>query len=168
MIEVNKNSLKAAWLLSSFLIDLYQLNYYYLPMANNDKTTHKKKNNAKNLKSLKDRPIEERKKIAKSGGIKSGVVKREKKLMSQIYAEFLQKEHEVKIKNKNALMTGYNLINKVVGEVIKKGGAPAVSLMKEIREATEGSKLDLSGSVDLPIKIEINPIHVINDKDINA
>ena len=83
------------------------------------------------------------------GGKASGVARRQKKLMSQIYAEFLAGKFSIKLdpydpKAKPVAMTGESLINHVVKEVLISGGSASVSLMKEIREATEGSKLAIT------------------------
>lgn len=95
------------------------------------------------------RTKEEARERGRAGGKASGKARKEKKLMSQIYAEFLAKEHNVKLPGgrKKELTTGYNLINAVAVDIIKKGGGTAVSLMKEIREATEGNKLNIDADV---------------------
>lgn len=64
----------------------------------------------------------------KLGGIKSVQVRKEKKLMSQIFAELLSNGLE-------------DDITKAAPKIIRKCGAPAVSLMKTIAEVTEGHKL---------------------------
>jgi hypothetical protein len=95
-----------------------------------------------NLKNLKDRPIEERKKIAQKGGKASGESRREKKRMSDIYAEFLEKEHD--IIGKDGLkkkLTGQALMNSVASKILSRGDSASVSMMREIREATEGNKV---------------------------
>jgi hypothetical protein len=116
-------------------------------LLNNEKTTD-------NLIDLADRPIEERKEIARLGGIKSGQVRREKKLMSEIYAEFLEKEHDIigrdGIKKK---LTGQALLNSVMSKVLSRGDSAAVSLMREIRQASEGEKIktEITGNVIVQI-----------------
>lgn len=78
----------------------------------------------------------------KLGGIKSGKVKREKKLMSQIYAEFLAKEHEVVGRDgQKKTLSGHALLSSVMSKVLSRGDSSAVSMMREIREGTEGSKV---------------------------
>ena len=71
------------------------------------------------------------------GGKASGVARREKKLMSQIYAEFLAEKFNVKTEHGPRFTTGEKLVNQVVKQVLIAGGPGAVSLMREIREATE-------------------------------
>lgn len=81
-----------------------------------------------NKKNLRRLTPEEARKIGSKGGKKSVEVRREKKLMSQIFAERLSDGLDKDIE-------------KVLPKIIRKGGAAAVSMMKEIREATEGSKV---------------------------
>lgn len=99
-----------------------------------------------NLRPCKD--TETAKARGKLGGIESGKAKREKKLMSQIYAEFLESEFEVEIDDgKKQKLTGEKLVNEVMRKVVMRCDSASVSLLKEIRETTEGNKLKLSGSV---------------------
>lgn len=83
----------------------------------------------------------------RKGGIKSGKVRREKRLMSQIFAELLT----------NGLDQD---IEKASVKIIRKGGGPAVSLMKTIAETTEGSKHTLGVDSDKPFDMTINIIGV--------
>ena len=70
-----------------------------------------------------------------------------KKLMSQIYAEFLEKEYNVRQGDKERKLTGAELVNECMKKIIARGDSASVSMMKELREGTEGSKIDLSGTV---------------------
>lgn len=81
-----------------------------------------------NLKPQNTRTKAEQRKIARAGGKASGKARREKRLMSQIFAERLSDGLD-------------SDIEKVLPKIIRKGGAAAVSMMREIREATEGSKV---------------------------
>jgi len=99
------------------------------------------------------RTKQEQSEIARKGGIKSGKVRREKKLMSEIYAEFLIKEHDVI--GKDGLikkLSGQALVNGVMSKVLSRGDSSSVSMLREVREGTEGSKVKVEG---LPEKIEI-------------
>ena len=93
-----------------------------------------------NLISLADRTPEERAEIGRKGGIKSGEAKREKKLLSSIYADILADEA--------GLGEGLD-IQTVVREIIKKGGSSAVQMLKEVRESTEGSSVNLTGGINV-------------------
>jgi len=108
-----------------------------------------------NLKSLRDRSPEERKKIASMGGKKSQAKKREKKLLSEIYSEILAEEYGV---DKDALD-----LKSVIKDIIKFRAPHSVSLLKEVREATEGNKTTLVGDASLPIQINIIPVSAKNE-----
>ena len=75
-----------------------------------------------------------------------------KKLMSQIYAEFLEKEYDVRTGDKTKKMSGADLCNEAMKKIIARGDSSSVSLMREIREGTEGTKMQLSG--ELSTKLE--------------
>jgi len=78
----------------------------------------------------------------KLGGIKSGKVKREKKLMSQIYAEFLAKKYDVITSDgKKKPVSGSEMVSTVMRKVLSRGDSASVSLMKELRDGLEGSKI---------------------------
>ena len=96
-----------------------------------------------------ERTPEERKKIARLGGKRSGEVRREKKLLSQVYADMLSEKYGKGEKGVD--------LQSVVKGILADGGAPAVSMLREIREATEGSKSTISnpdGSPLIPSRVE--------------
>lgn len=70
-----------------------------------------------------------------------------KKLMSQIYAEFLEKEYNVKTAEGTKKITGAELVNESMKKIMARSDNSSVSLMRELREGTEGSKINLSGTV---------------------
>ena len=70
-----------------------------------------------------------------------------KKLMSQIYAEFLEREYNVKQGDKDRKLTGAELCNEVMRKVLARSDSASVSLMREIRETLEGQKINLSGEI---------------------
>ena len=70
-----------------------------------------------------------------------------KKLMSQIYAEFLEKEYNVRQGDKERKLTGAELVNECMKKIIARGDSSSVSLMTEIRKAIEGDKVNLEGSI---------------------
>lgn len=112
--------------------------------------------NPDNLVKNTDLTPEELRARNSKAGIASGKARREKKLMSTIYAEFLEKEHGVIGKDglkKN--MTGNELLSSVMSKILSRGDSASVSLMKEIREATEGSKIDLNNIIKNPITVEV-------------
>lgn len=109
-----------------------------------------------NLKPIRkgDLSKEELKARASNGGIKSGKVRKEKRLLSQIYAEILA--------SKNGINGSGKTIDDVVGEILLDKGigsnSSKVSMVKEIREATEGTKSQITGANGEPLipqKIQI-------------
>ena len=70
-----------------------------------------------------------------------------KKLMSQIYAEFLEKEYNVKTTDGIKKISGSELVNECMKKIIARGDSSSVSLLREVREGTEGTKLKLDGAV---------------------
>jgi hypothetical protein len=103
--------------------------------------------NPKNLIKNTDLTPEELSSRNRKAGRASGKARHEKKIMSQIYADFLQKEHQVIGKDGlKKKLSGTQLLNSVMSKVLSRGDSSAVSLMREMREATEGNKI----SVDIP------------------
>ena len=106
--------------------------------------------NPKNLTANTVVTPEEMKARNRRAGKASGKARKEKKLMSQIYAEFLNKEHEIfGNSGKREKLEGHALLSKVMSKVLARGDGAAVSLMKEIREATEGSKTQTETTLNI-------------------
>jgi hypothetical protein len=97
----------------------------------------KKGGNPQNLKPVTK---EQARILGRNGGLRSVEVKREKKIMSQIYADILAGRYEVKIDDELKTVDGSQFIRLVAKKVLSKGGSPAVAMMKEMREATETKK----------------------------
>lgn len=99
--------------------------------------------NEHNLKPVSS--TEEARERGRKGGLASAKARKEKKLMSQIYAEFLQKEHDVVDKDGSLKkISGQALCNRVMSKVLSRGDSSSVRLLKEIREGTEGQNVKLS------------------------
>ena len=75
-----------------------------------------------------------------------------KKLISQIYADFLAKKYSVKVGGENKKITGAELCNEAMKKIMARGDSSSVSLMKEIREAMEGNTINLSGKIETALK----------------
>lgn len=90
--------------------------------------------------NLKVPTSEEARANGQKGGKRSVQVKRERKLMSQIYADILAGKYEVEIDEEKKQVTGDEFVTLVAKKVLSKGGSAAVAMMKEIREATETKK----------------------------
>ena len=111
------------------------------------KKTSKRIGKVENLIPLNQRTKEEQREIAAMGGKKSQEVQKQKKLMSAIYAEFLAKKHKVKLDDETEKeVDGTELMEIVSRSILDRGDSASVSLMKEIREATEGSKIAVQTS----------------------
>jgi len=93
------------------------------------------------LKNLKTPTADEARRLGRNGGIKSGQVRKERKLLSQIYADLLAKGFEV---------DGERLsLDEVTGAILSRRDAAAVSMLKEIREATEGSRAVIDNKLEI-------------------
>jgi hypothetical protein len=103
--------------------------------------------NVKNLKPVTTK--EEARTRGKNGGKKSAEVRKTKKLMSQIYGDVLAKKYKVKKDGKMIDIDGSAVIEEVVKDILMRRDASSVSMMKEIREATEGQKVEHSGAITI-------------------
>lgn len=109
----------------------------------------KQKGRPENLIPNEQRTPEERRENARKAGKASVEARRKKKRMSQIYADFLTSKHKITIDDIDKELEGVALLTEVMKKVLSRGDSASVSLLKEIREATEGSKVALSGSMDI-------------------
>ena len=107
--------------------------------------------NPDKLKSLATRTTKERREIAEKGGKASGEARREKKRVSQILSEYLQKEHNVILRDADGnifnteKLSAQALIDQTVTAVLSRGDSASASMIKTLGELTEGSKVQLSG-----------------------
>lgn len=101
--------------------------------------------NPKNLIPNSERTPEELREQTRKGGVASGKARRKKKLLSQIYADLLIDKYEVTVAGDKKKISGEKLIKVVARDVLMRRDGSSVSMMKEIREATEGSKLRIGG-----------------------
>lgn len=107
----------------------------------------KARGNIDNLIPLPKRTKEAQREIQSKGGKASCEAQREKKRMSQIYADFLAAEHEIDIDEVRVKLEGPKLLAHVMKQVLARGDSSSVSMMKEIREATEGSNLTITSEI---------------------
>lgn len=70
-----------------------------------------------------------------------------KKLLSEMYAEFLSDEYNVRKDGKTIKLSGTDYIKTIIKAVVSRGDSSSVAMLKEIREATEGQKINLNGEV---------------------
>lgn len=119
----------------------------------------KNKGKPENLDPCKDTATAKAR--GKQGGIASGIAKKEKKLISQIYADMMAKTYNIPYEDGAKKLTGEGLLEETIKRVLAAGGSPAVSMVKEWREATEGNKVAMTVEdrtpfmfVDPPKKVE--------------
>ena len=106
-----------------------------------------------NENNLRTPTTDEAKEMQKKSAEKRKENNAKKKLMSQIYAEFLEREYEVKAGEGKRKLSGAELVNEVMRKVLARSDSSSVSLMREIREGTEGSKMQLSGEVNTTLNL---------------
>ena len=105
-----------------------------------------------NENNLRTPTTDEAKEMQKKSAEKRKENNAKKKLMSQIYAEFLEKEYNVRQGDKERKLTGAELVNECMKKIIARGDSASVSLMREVREGTEGTKMQLSGSINTTLQ----------------
>lgn len=102
-----------------------------------------------NDQNLRPKPIasaEQAKSMGRKGGIASAKARKDRAVISAMYAKFLAKKTKVNIDGKPA--TGLQLFEYAVTTIISKGSDRAkVAVMKEMREALEGSKVTFAGAI---------------------
>jgi predicted nucleotide-binding protein len=102
--------------------------------------------NDQNLKPKPITSVEQAKSMGRKGGIASAKARKDRAVISAMYAKFLAKKTKVNIDGKPA--TGVQLFEYAVTTIISKGSDSAkVALMKEVREALEGSKVAITGAI---------------------
>ena len=90
----------------------------------------KRKGNVQNLIPL---TTERAREIGAKGGQKFAENLKKKKALSDIYADYLAKANGV---------DGYTDIKDVISTVLERGDSASVSMLKEIREATESKEAE--------------------------
>ena len=101
------------------------------------------KGRPENLRPVKTK--EEAQARGKQGGLKSVQVKKERKLLSQMYAEILADMYDID--------SDVN-IKTVVKVIMARADSSTVSLIKEMREATEGSKITIDGELSTSVSFD--------------
>lgn len=105
---------------------------------------HDGRNNLKPIKS-----VEEAREKGRKGGIASGKAKREKKLVSEMVRDFLDKEHVIKKGKKTENIDTQTLLHQAMAKILDKGGQPAVALIKVIADVTEGAKFNVDTNLNI-------------------
>ena len=102
--------------------------------------------NPENLQPVKTK--KEARERGRNGGIKSGIAKRKKKLMTDAYVRAMGKKYKVMLDGKEQDLDWEDFLSIIVRDVMMKRDSCSVSLMREMREGLEGNKLkigDLNG-----------------------
>jgi hypothetical protein len=86
-----------------------------------------------------------------------------KKLMSQIYAEFLEREYSVKVAEGTKKISGAELVNEAMKKIIARGDSSSVAVMREIRETLEGQKINLSGELTTKLETQEERLKAFED-----
>lgn len=102
--------------------------------------------NSQNLVSLADRPVEERREIAAKSLKARRRNAKARKLMSEIYADYINKTIKLG-KDGDVKMKPEVFFSQVATKVLARGDAASVAMLKELREATEGSKQTINAEV---------------------
>lgn len=70
-----------------------------------------------------------------------------RKLLSELYADFLEEEFEIKEGDTKRKISGAEYCKLIAKTVLKRSDSSSVAMLREIRESTEGSKVNLTGNV---------------------
>ena len=71
-----------------------------------------------------------------------------RKMLSELYADFLEEEFEIKEGEKGTRkISGAEYCKLIAKKVLNRGDSSSVAMLKEVREATEGQKVNISGEI---------------------
>lgn len=100
-----------------------------------------------NEQNLKPFTKENAKEMQLKGAEKRKENNAKRKMLSELYADFLEEEFEIKEGETKRKINGAEYCKLIAKTVLKRSDSSSVSMLKEIREATEGTKVNLNGSV---------------------
>jgi len=109
--------------------------------------------NEQNLKPFNTMNPEEQREIARKGQKASVEARKENKKISQLYSDVLKDIYDVEGGN----------AKEVIKNILNRGDSASVSMLKEMREATEGNKLNIS-SDSMPVIVNIVGVDVPEKK----
>lgn len=93
-----------------------------------------------------------------NGGKRSGEVRREKKLLSQVYLDLLAKKFPATGGKGPKAETGAERIANRLMSIIDEGGSAGVAAAREVREATEGSKSQIEQELKITLDFDTEGI----------
>lgn len=94
--------------------------------------------NEENLIPLNKRSQQRKKEIAAMGGKARAKNIQRKKYLSQVYGEMLADKYEIEIEEGKKHLSPEKFFKYVVTKILKEGGSPAVQMLREIADKTEG------------------------------
>lgn len=99
--------------------------------------------------NLKPLTTEKAREIGKKGGHASVKARKEKKLVSEMVRDFLDKEHIIKKGKKTENIDTQTLLHQAMAKILERGGQPAVALIKVIADVTEGAKFNIDTNLNI-------------------
>ena len=99
-------------------------------------------------KNLRTPTSEEAKAMQLKGAEKRKENNAKRKLLSELYADFLEEEFEIKEGEKGTRkISGAEYCKLIAKKVLNRGDSSSVAMLREVREATEGQKVNISGEI---------------------
>ena len=100
-----------------------------------------------NESNLRTPTSEEAKAMQKKSAEKRKENNAKRKLLSELYADFLEEEFEIKEGESKRKISGAEYCKLIAKKVLNRGDSSSVAMLREVREATEGSKVNISGEI---------------------
>ena len=98
--------------------------------------------------NLRTPTSEEAKAMQLKGAEKRKENNAKRKLLSELYADFLEEEFEIKEGEKGTRkISGAEYCKLIAKKVLNRGDSSSVAMLREVREATEGQKVNISGEI---------------------
>ncbi len=99
-----------------------------------------------NLRPIPIKTTERAKELGSKGGKASGEAKKQKKLMIEMYGDFLGKKHHIKVtEGQLTELEGQDLVDHFIKEALYKNPH---AMIKEFREAIDGNKIQVTDDID--------------------
>ena len=100
--------------------------------------------------NLRTPTSEEAKAMQLKGAEKRKENNAKRKLLSELYADFLEEEFEIKEGEKGTRkISGAEYCKLIAKKVLNRGDSSSVAMLTEIRKSTEGEALKISGDVNM-------------------
>lgn len=109
---------------------------------------------ARKIENLTPFTSDNAKEMQRKGAQKRKENHAKKVLMSQIYADFLEREYDVKVGEGKRKISGSELVNEAMKKILVRGDNSTIALMKEVRETLEGQKINISGDIKTDVNMQ--------------